>query len=423
MAIKGIGFVISLNVLNLNAQWNVCNISALPECYEDMEFVSNSRGFVVSSNSITITEDGGVTWIDTTLGSGGNLSIVDFSNIDTGMICCYSPTGSNLILTFDSGTSWNSPELDNGSNFTDAVLLDNGNIVYLDCGGSFAYSIVTEDYYTANVSSTTIQHSDFCFDLDFVDSLIGFASGQFVIDPPSPATVFKTIDGGLTWYSNDSMTGPVYYMTFPTKFTGYGVGFENRIYKTVNQGESWVKLPFDFGGIEEIDPLASLGEIYFLDSLTGLLAVRITVDGYPQVSVWRTINGATTWYKTDFSGIDGNGVQDFSCINSDTCFLISCNTIYKTINGGGFDTLNSGIANANQLDLRIVPNPSRNFIQLHGFSNWDIDYIGTWNVLGKSVDIDFSESWIANVSAIPFGPYVTLVKINNAFVSLEWIKD
>lgn len=356
--------VFCLHAISLNAQWNISNSSNLPECYEDIEFVNNHLGFVVSSNSITLTEDGGVTWIDTTLGTGGNLSIVDFTNADTGMICCFSPTGSNLILTFDSGESWISPELDNGSIFTDAELLDNGNIVYLDCGGSFAYSIVTEDYYSANISSTTIQHSDFCFDLDFVDSLIGFASGLFVIDPPSPATVFKTIDGGITWYSNDDMSGPVYYMSFPTKYTGYGVGLENRVYKTINQGESWEKLPFNFGGIEEIDPLASFGEVYFVDSLIGFLAVRNTVDGYPIVSVWRTVNGAESWYRTEFSEIDGNGVQDFYCLSSDTCFLISCGTIYSTVNGGGIDSLNSVIASVNQLNFQIIPNPSQDIIRI-----------------------------------------------------------
>jgi len=56
--------------------------------------------------------------------------------------------------------------------------------------------------------------------------------------------VLRSFDGGETWtIKNMSNTWGFYCVEFPTNSIGYTCGWNGRIYKTTNAGESWVSLP------------------------------------------------------------------------------------------------------------------------------------------------------------------------------------
>jgi len=111
-------------------------------------FLNQDTGFVVGTNIILKTEDGGTSW-QSSFSGNFLLEGVYFSNSTTGFVVGYDITGnrSTIIKTIDTGANW-----------------------------------------TINKLTTT----SILNDIYFVDTNTGFIVG-------TDGTAFRTIDGGNTW--------------------------------------------------------------------------------------------------------------------------------------------------------------------------------------------------------------------------------
>lgn len=85
---------------------------------------------------------------------------------------------------------------------------------------------MAEDFYNLNANSVVIAETIPPYDIDFINDNIGFVCGRL---GPTASSVFKTIDGGYTWYTNENMIGPVFEMSFPSLNVGYGIGDEAKV--------------------------------------------------------------------------------------------------------------------------------------------------------------------------------------------------
>lgn len=73
-------------------------------------------------------------------------------------------------------------------------------------------------------------------DLYFQNDSVGFASGYY--DDGSPSVIFKTMDGGSSWTS-DTIPTAIKDIEFISVDTGYAVGVAGKVYRTIDQGNSW----------------------------------------------------------------------------------------------------------------------------------------------------------------------------------------
>lgn len=376
-----------------NAQWtNIYNLPGV--CAKDIEFTTSAKGYFVSNSIIGKTDDGGDTWELDTLDGISDLRIIDFIDPDTGLICCQPGGGDqDLWITFDGGNSWNDPLLSQGISLSDIDLVEGGNAIYSECLGFATNLTLAGNYYSNNIHTNYLPSASTCSDILFVNKNLGFTIGDFVTGDPFIPTVYKTIDGGLSWYSHENMYGPLYYITFSTEEVGYGIGYESRVWKTNDSGESWEMLPFDFGGYDVFDVNLSLGKIYFYSDSIGLLQLSKKVDGVDMPGIYRTINGGESWYKTDLD-ISNNQLYDFYCTSSDTCFAATCGALFRTYNGGGIDTLDLGVNNFETIsNVEIYPNPASECLYIDYNVNPKDISIRLYNITGELIRATSSQSF------------------------------
>lgn len=133
-------------------------------------------------------------------------------------------------------------------------------------------------------------------------------------------TIIKTTNGGLTWESlniNPELAS-TQVVDFSISSTGIGYAINNgdEFYKTVDHGNTWCRLPFDYNN-------NSLSRIQFMNDSVGFV---ISSGGY----FWRTIDGGYSWKKNQLDGL-GN---DMHFENTLKGWVIGGNKLNKTLDGG-----------------------------------------------------------------------------------------
>lgn len=372
----------SFFISSLMAQWEVIEFIDHYGCLNEIEFTNSTNGYIVANNLIGNTTDAGNTWnLDTT--KHGAFEFIDFIDTDTGLICCNPEDGYDIVLTFDKGENWTFPSLNLINPFiTDAALLKNGRVIlaeYADFSGSFTYG--TSNYYSDYTGMFFLAPTLPPHDMEFVNDSIGFICGD--ISTAVGNSLFKTIDAGNSWYTSENMDGPTYYISFPSIGIGYGIGDERRVWKTIDTGETWNMLPFDFGGYTLYDDFLQFYDIYFFNDSIGYLEGRYIHEDFTEsVSILRTLDGGSSWYKTEIFDDNFTGINSFNCTSADTCYAVGCDEIYKTVNGGGIDTTTTLININEKFKLNFYPNPTSNIVSVE--SN-EVGAYSIYNLSGNLV--------------------------------------
>jgi hypothetical protein len=249
------------------------------------------------------------------------------------------------------------------------------------------------------------------WDMEFPDPDTGYLSGEILSDfDIGTYGLYKTVNGGESWYTTETMTGPVFYLSFPSARVGYGVGFEHKLWKTEDYGESWHLLDFDFG--------EDLGFPFFSSNNVGYLG-----SSNAEYLIIKTTDGGISWAGTEFFEVPMSNLVKIYCINDMICFALTCKGIYKTTNGGGIGTpITSNILQVNGIQFNISPNPSSSFISLSFSNKQEITSIFTTNYLGEKIELIWDENLQADISHLPPGVYVTEIITEKNKGIAKWVK-
>jgi len=165
----------------------------------------------------------------------------------------------------------------------------------------------------------------------FTDINTGYAVG-------SNGTIIKTLNGGNNW--SDLTTGiseVLLSIQFPNPSTGYAVGTNGTIIKTIDYGNTWE--------IKSYDTAYQLNSIFFTDANNGY-AVGITIDSISNYIFYgiilKTVNGGSTWTKLYF-GPNNAGITSVFFTDANNGYAGGINVFLKTTNGGltWIDTINA----------------------------------------------------------------------------------
>ncbi|HZG01219.1 MAG TPA: hypothetical protein VEY71_09460, partial [Chitinophagales bacterium] len=168
-------------------------------------------------------------------------------------------------------------------------------------------------------------------DLCFVNDSVGFAGCW--LDDGSPGAIFKTTDGALSWTKTE-FPNSIKDVDFISADTGYAVGIAGRVYRTVDQGNSWQlhntlspwwdlrSIDFGPGGVSYIGSSAAFCSFCY-DSVLVLLRSH---DG------WQTFEPVAL----PDSLLTNPWAQLYKVwhLNADTFFVVSVNSVYRTTDGG-----------------------------------------------------------------------------------------
>lgn len=258
---------------------------------EGISFVSPDTGYIStisypgpSLNGVWKTTNGGASFLNVI---PPNCTIRWSSSIrffnDTGYLYGVSYNVANLYKTTDSGNNWTCAL---------NVMNDSGPLWISPC-------------------------------ISFLNSNYGY------ITVPKFQSLYKTIDGGITWSSLPVPCVMLFNICFSDTVTGYVIGREHYddrveyVWKTTNGGISWQKVfSSDIGFYDSHC-------IQFLSQNVGYISTGLEGNGS---DVYKTTDGGNNWERIFSKGQFNN----ISFISDDTGYVTSYGKIYKTTNGRDF---------------------------------------------------------------------------------------
>jgi photosystem II stability/assembly factor-like uncharacterized protein len=253
------------NWLNIITDWSKYGLNSI-------SFSGTKNGVAVGDyGRIVTTNDGGVNWIDHGQEFFTTLNSVCLPSDNTG----YAVGREGVILkTSNGGYNWS--KLVSGN----SQILN--SVCFPDVNTGFAVGDSGTILKTINGGSTwQMQNSGTEKGLNsvyFVDMNNGFAVGN-------QGTILKTTDGGTNWISKtfDSI-GTLTSVYFIDQDTGYTVRM-SCVLKTTDGGENWT-LNYAGPGIYGLAKYS----VNFLNADTGYIVGQ---NGY----IWKTINAGVDWLK------------------------------------------------------------------------------------------------------------------------------
>ncbi|NTW23208.1 MAG: T9SS type A sorting domain-containing protein [Lentimicrobium sp.] len=328
----------------------------------------NLTGFAggwMGDSVIYKTIDGGITWVQKPIpfqSAFNDIKTFCFVNEQTG----YAAGNRTILKTTDFGESWFSVYSGNGSfksicfpeNETTGYVVGDFNTIFKTSDGGSGWQPINPG----------VSGSPFYMSVDFVDNQSGFIVG-------SDGIILKTIDGGLNWTNiRTAITlNGLHAIDFPVNAqTGY-IG-KYGILKTTNGGNTWMQQDVDI----------TVNKIRFLDNETGYI---VGADG----AIFKTMNGGLNWDYV-FSGIDQYLYDVEFPVNSMTGYVSGeSGKLAKTTDGGSTWT---PIGSFNK-DIRAMCFPTDNLIgyvttdyqriykTIDGGATWEIKYDG--NIPGATM--------------------------------------
>jgi len=191
------------------------------------------------------------------------------------------------------------------STYAQCSAVDAGDDRTIVCGDSIY--LLGQPKWSDGLDSTTSNFRG----VFFTDSITGYTVGDNGI-------IHKTINGGMSWISQTSgVTNHLQAVVFTDANTGYVVGENGMILKTINGGSNWVT--------QTSGTVNTLYSVYFTDANTG---IAVGTNG----AILKTINAGISW-SLKSSNTTSNLIS-VHFANANMGYISSDGKILKTNNGG-----------------------------------------------------------------------------------------
>jgi photosystem II stability/assembly factor-like uncharacterized protein len=350
----------------ISSQWLQQN-SGTSDILNCVYFINEFDGWVgTNQGEILKTTDGGDTWVSISTGTTNSIKSIYFINEEIGWCVAtnYSGNGEGLIFkTTSGGNDWVGKY--NSTTQLESIFFINENIGWAVgtayfIGGQIIKTVDAGENWIVN---STLSNPSRPYDVYFQSEQVGFVVGG------EPGRIYKTVNNGQTWSEIiDSSSSTFLDISFANDSTGITLGWNNSLAKTTNKGLTW--------------------ERFFLGTFDSFYGVN-----YRLPKVW--IIGGTYNYILNS---DNNGLKWFPQMKIDAVSFTDIHFINDTVgwavgtSGTILKTTNSGNPLVGYPIIPILIHPSNNEVNvsLPVYFEWEnIDY-STYE-LQVSVDSLFSE--------------------------------
>jgi subtilisin-like proprotein convertase family protein/photosystem II stability/assembly factor-like uncharacterized protein len=265
----------------------------LSASYNDMEFIDCNNGIAAGGFSITVTNDGGNTWIDR-----------------------FSPVLQALNANITHLSYVNPTKV----YFTTSI----GNI-YRSANQAVNLSPVFSEPLGGQVNDIAWQGNDSLWACGYSSFSVAAASRQ--------GKVYRSFNNGATW--DTIPVGPIgtlsftpRAMDFPTRSIGYVCGSRNYVFKTTDAGATWT----DITPFPALTPQITYTNMQALNKDT----IFVVGVGFPRKVVYRTTDGGANW--TDIT----SNILTLGVGNLNGILMHDINNGYVMTPGGALLVTNNG---------------------------------------------------------------------------------
>ena len=191
-------------------------------------------------------------------------------------------------------------------------------ILYIVLGMAFLCSSCSkkkiELSFTALSSGTVLDLNS----IYFLNDSLGYTCGGLRYEK---GEVLKTEDGGFTWtdQSTGDMIKALYKITFPSPDTGFCCGYDGKIFRTYDGGNSWI--------LFQSALYRPLRDVFMLNSREGYACGG---DGFKTGCRFSTVNSGDSW-ESDTSQLEFRSIIFF---NDSVGVVAGYGAILRTVNGG-----------------------------------------------------------------------------------------
>ena len=323
------------------------NIIAVAPSAQVVDIAPNGRVLVMGATGVVTDSIPGGSWQTNYLSIpvGASYSDMEFTDCNNGI----AAGGASITVTNDGGNTW----IDRASPVLAALNAQINSVNYLNPAKVYFTTSIGNLYRSANqgvnLSPVFGEPTARLFDLATIGTDSLWACGDLINSPLPTAqragVVYRSFNNAATW--DTVRVGPVGSATFitwrgiefPTRSIGYVAGNRNSIYKTIDGGATWT----------DVSPtpalIATMGfvDIQALNKDT----VFVVGNGFPFKVVYRTINGGATW--TDITSniltLGGGNLGGILMHDVNNGYVLTGGGLYVTTNGGAswtFDLPPSG---------------------------------------------------------------------------------
>lgn len=251
----------------------------------DMQMISDTKGFALASNKLLVTNDAGVSWSQHPTFDGDNnwtfmFSDIDFNDPDTGFV-----VSSRLYKTVDGGETFEGVRM---------LFPDHQDSRYLNAG-------------------------------EFINSKVGYVAG---ITGFGGTFIYGTRDGGETWQRQLGVEGQIRRILHVRGDTLVAIGasyYYGSLFYITTDGVNWRQCQYDRKDYEEIQ------DATFINKTTGYAVGNGN-------KIWKTTDSGLSWNVDYITTQKDFAPTAITFINENVGFLGSWHSmtyrVLQTVNGG-----------------------------------------------------------------------------------------
>ncbi|MCC7332856.1 MAG: T9SS type A sorting domain-containing protein [Flavobacteriales bacterium] len=167
---------------------------------------------------------------------------------------------------------------------------------------------------TSKTHSSGVLFTDVHFFNDTTGIVVGFLDAN-------TGVIIKTSDAGESW-SKTTVNSGLLAICFPSRDTGYAVGYNKSIFKTIDGGNTWIYQN------APVNPLYWAYSVFFINNDTGFVGIK---NG-PGYGFLKTYDGGQNWIND----------TSFFVHHAHFDYRKSSNILYAISGGGGSKSLDKG---------------------------------------------------------------------------------
>jgi len=296
---------------NSGDSWTALHRDFIKTDLNAVDFIDDSKGWIIGTSSSFYTYDGGESWTSMNLGSFGYPNAVDFVNDLVGWV-----VGRwSIWHTTDGGVSWITQSTYNGVSLNSVCFIDENNGWTVgNYGSTWEYALIL---HTSNGGLNWEEQyrimDGALYSIDFVDNLKGWAVGG----ANHHSVVLFTNDGGVNWEQRYNSSEVVFkFIDFIDSLNGWATVSwpleDMQLFKTTDGGFTWngtLRSPY-------------LGDVDFIDNLNGWVGGQ---------TILRTRDGGINWIDQNIPA----GSSHICMVDTNTGFAVDgLGIILKTTTGG-----------------------------------------------------------------------------------------